>query len=168
MTRVKLSQSLREATHDDRQSPCFDRDFLRPDCWVSAGKRGANIPPLFIERTPESVRVDLNLGQTSFECTGTAIDFDANDTIYFFAAGLQPFITLDSFPGNPGSFRLHAENLTGAHYGGYFVDVIAIDRLDGTGQASSLRFAIGIIPEPVSLASLGFCIVLVTRSRRIR
>lgn len=122
------------------------------------------LPPLFIEQSPPIVFVDLNAGQTSFEGTGTAIDLDS-PTVYFFAAGIQPFMTFDAAPGNPGTFRLHAENLTAAHFGGYLVDVVAIDALDGTGRASSVSFTISIVPEPTVFVGLAIGVPLFRRRR---
>ena len=110
---------------------------------------GTGFPPYYIQRTPELVIVDLNAGQASFECTGTAIDVDAGDTITFWIAGRQPFMTLDTFGTNPASFRLHAENLNASHYGGYLIDIIASDSALQP-QGENAAFAIGIVPEPTA------------------
>lgn len=124
----------------------------------------SGFPPYFSERSPETVIVNLNLGQNSFLCTGTARDFDAGDTVYIFSAPLPPFMTLDVINGNPATFRLHAENLTLANYGGYAVDVLARETPNGPAE-DSVRFAIGIIPEPTSLVCGPLSFMLMRRRR---
>lgn len=134
---------------------------------VLCGESAASAtPPFFIERSPETVIVNLDLGQTSFECTGRAMDIDFGSTVYFSIAPPPDFMRFESMPGNPGSFRLYGENLTGAHYGGYFVDVIASDSPTSISSASSIRFSIGIIPEPIGLILITVPLVLCRRRRQ--
>ena len=71
----------------------------------------------------------------------------------------------EQFPGNPGSFRIHAENLTAMQYGGYRVDVVAFDDATPTPYANSYSFGIGIIPEP---SSVSFALLLLAGRRRRR
>lgn len=109
-------------------------------------------PPHFYNTSPSTTIVDLNTGQTSFLVSGFVRDDDVNDTVDFLGAvGLAPFMTFEGTPGNPASFEIHAENLTGLQYGGYFVDVVAFDSETPFANATSYSFAIGIIPEPMSL-----------------
>lgn len=128
-------------------------------------KSASATPPFFIERTPETVIVNLDLGQRSFDCTGRAMDIDFGSTVYFSIAPPPDFMRFESMPGNPGSFRLHGENLTGAHYGGYFVDVIASDSPTNIFSASSVSFHISIIPEPIGSALIALPLVLCRRCR---
>lgn len=122
-------------------------------------------PPFWIERSPETVIVDLNQGQFSFECTGTARDFDPFDTVYISTAILPTFMTLERTIGNPASFRLHAENLTSAANGGYIIDIIASDSPTSIANSTSVRFAIGVVPEP---ATLNFGVAVLALIRRGR
>ncbi len=110
-----------------------------------------NGPPVFTSHTPSPVVVRLDLGQRNFEITGTAVDFDVNDIVHFTAGFAPEFMQFQSFDGNPGSFRLHADNLTGAQAGGYLFDVIAIDNHQPPA-GSSLRYFISIVPEPTFCA----------------
>ena len=111
------------------------------------------LPPFFVARSPESVIVDLNAGQNSFECTGTAIDFDPGDIIHLYTAPLPSFMTFDAQDGNPATFRLYGENLSDSHLGGYIVSVGSEDRF-GTQNGEGVSFVIGIVPEPGSLVAL--------------
>lgn len=120
--------------------------------------------PQFFNTSPEVTIVDLNAGQTSFAVVGSARDAQPAHIVDFFAFGLQPFMTLDRMPGNPGSFRLHAENLTGLNYGGYFVDVVAIDNAPQP-SVSSYSFAIGIVPEPVAASTFLLMPAFLSRRR---
>ena len=135
--------------------------LLSPAVASAAGE-----PPFFIVRTPETVIVNLNLGQNSFECTGTARDFDPFDQVYISTAILPSFMTLDVTTGNPASFRLYGENLTIANRGGYLIDVIASDSLTNLSNVNSIRFSIGIIPEPSSVALLFSVAALLGHRRR--
>ena len=126
---------------------------------------GGNVPPVFTSRSPESVRVNLSLGQNSFECTGTAIDLDSTDPVYFFVAGNQPFMSFESTPGNPGSFRLHAENLVDTNRGTYFVDVAATDSLTNP-NATIIGFIVRIFPEPSLLLSVLVGVTLIGQRNR--
>ena len=122
--------------------------------------------PFFIFSTPETVIVDLRLGQNSFECRGTAIDLESFQTVYISTAPPPDFMHFETAPGNPASFRLWADHLTGANYGGYFVDVFASESPTNLIASTNVGFAIGIIPEPSSATLMVACCGIATRSRR--
>ncbi len=136
-------------------------------CFSSAVQASSNNPPLFIERSPETIVVDLNKGQRSFEATGKAFDFDS-PTVYMFAFGAPSFMHFDVMTGNPASFRLWADDLTTAQLGGYSVDVNATDTSVFTGLGAGVSFSIGIIPEPVVVPLVGSLVLMLMRQRAVR
>jgi hypothetical protein len=109
--------------------------------------------------------VDLSKGQRSLECRGTAIDRDS-PTVFFYVAPPPAFMHVETMPGNPGSFRVWADNITSADRGVYFVDVLAYDESGPLSTETSATFVVGIIPEPASLLVLPMASAALLRLRR--
>jgi hypothetical protein len=120
--------------------------------------------PVFTNLSPESTIVNVSAGQTSFQCTGSAFDHDVGHTVDFFTIGRPSFMNFETVPGNPASFRLYADHLTLAQYGGYIVDVVAYDDTP-VHNLSGSSFVIGIVPEPASI-SFGIALLFTQRRRR--